>query len=74
MSDFSDAETFLNFIKDCFVEQVGNVWNENLRTCTTENDGVLKRMFIYPVKSCAAFEVLVQNYRSFSNDAKKSQY
>jgi hypothetical protein len=59
MSDFSDAEAFLNFIKDCFVEQVGNVCNENLRTCTTENDGVLKRMFIYPVKSCAAFEVLV---------------
>ena len=56
MSDFSDAEAFLYFIKDCFVERIGNICPENIRTSTTEN-GVLKRMFIYPVKSCAAFEV-----------------
>jgi hypothetical protein len=57
MSDFSDAETFLSFIKDCFVEQVGDIRPENKRASTPENNGVLKRMFIYPVKSCAAFEV-----------------
>jgi hypothetical protein len=59
MSDFSDAETFLSFIKDCFVEQVGDICPENKRESTPENDGVLKRMFIYPVKSCAAFEVCI---------------
>ncbi|CAB3976894.1 molybdenum cofactor sulfurase 3 isoform X2 [Paramuricea clavata] len=57
MSDFSDAEKFLNFIKDCFVEQVGNTCNETIRSCAAENNCHLKRLFIYPVKSCAAFEV-----------------
>ena len=59
MSDFSDAEKFLNFIKDCFVENVGNVLNQNIQKYKSiqSNRGVLKRMFIYPVKSCAAFEV-----------------
>ena len=59
MSDFSDAEKFLNFLKDCFVEEDGNTCNEKRPTHSAKNTGVLKRMFIYPVKSCAAFEVIL---------------
>lgn len=70
MSDFSDAEKFINFIKDCFVEQVGNTCNETIRSRTAENNGVLKRLFIYPVKSCAAFEVNIDSFDVMSLNSK----
>lgn len=71
MSDFSDAEKFLNFIKDCFVEKDSDGCNENKPRNSAENNGVLKRMFIYPVKSCAALEVSVL-YRSDESSLPKT--
>ena len=71
MSDFSDAEKFVNFIKDCFVEKDSDSCNENKSRNSAENNGVLKRMFIYPVKSCAAFEVSVL-YRSDESSLPKT--
>lgn len=58
MSDFSDAERFINFIKECFLEKLGGLYSacNGLRTIS-ENKQVLKKMFVYPIKSCAAFEV-----------------
>ena len=58
MSAFSDAEKLLSFIKSCFVDQVGSFRNEKLPEETKAKDsGLVKKMYIYPVKSCAAFEV-----------------
>ncbi|XP_028411385.1 molybdenum cofactor sulfurase-like [Dendronephthya gigantea] len=58
MSAFSDAEKFLSFIKSCFVDQVSRCCNEKTPKETTAKDsGLVKKMYIYPVKSCAAFEV-----------------
>ncbi|XP_046846206.1 molybdenum cofactor sulfurase-like isoform X2 [Xenia sp. Carnegie-2017] len=55
MSDLSDANNFLQFIKECFVETTSPIATQRYKNDTDE--AFLKRIFIYPIKSCAAFEV-----------------
>uniref|UniRef100_A0A674MDZ3 Molybdenum cofactor sulfurase n=1 Tax=Takifugu rubripes TaxID=31033 RepID=A0A674MDZ3_TAKRU len=71
MSTFEDCQKFLNFVLECFVEKpvtLNHVKLEKLRTataaCYTSLKGhaqgsayTLTNIYIYPIKSCAAFEV-----------------
>ena len=57
MSDFSDAQRFISFIEECFLEKHGCLSSDTELTTISKNKQVLRRMFVYPIKSCAAFEV-----------------
>ncbi|KAL1508879.1 hypothetical protein ABEB36_003701 [Hypothenemus hampei] len=68
MSTYEDADTFISMIHSCFVSKSlftenislksGNVLiNQTSTTPYTEITGRLVKVFLYPVKSCAAFEV-----------------
>ena len=58
MSAFSDAEKFLNFVEKCFIEKraVQARGNDEV-AISSKNNQILRRIFLYPIKSCAAFEV-----------------
>ncbi|KAI5108127.1 molybdenum cofactor sulfurase [Silurus meridionalis] len=56
MSTFEDCQSLLKFIVDCFVDKPLRLNQSRLaRNC--ENAYSLTNIFIYPIKSCAAFEV-----------------
>lgn len=59
MSDLSDAKRFISFIEEGFIEKLcaASSRSETELTAISKNTPVLRRMFIYPIKSCAAFEV-----------------
>lgn len=57
MSDFSDAERFIHFIEECFVEKESSIYGDVALINISKNKQVVKRMFIYPIKSCGAYEV-----------------
>ncbi|KAK1904931.1 Molybdenum cofactor sulfurase [Dissostichus eleginoides] len=53
MSTFEDCQKFLNFVSECFVEKPVTVD----QTQTPGGAYTLTNIYIYPIKSCGAFEV-----------------
>lgn len=54
MSTWQDAEAFVCFIQKCFVQSIPPSVNKSM---SSSQPRTVQRILLYPIKSCAAFEV-----------------